>query len=79
MTDTGVNEIMDGLNNGTTVLLSALFLWQWIKSQNKADEREDKLYSVIDTLSESMPQIKARLDNIENDVHSLITEVNRHE
>lgn len=70
---------MDGLNNGTTVLLSALFLWQWIKSQNKADEREDKLYSVIDTLSESMPQIKARLDNIENDVHSLITEVNRHE
>lgn len=80
MKDTGFNELMDAINGGgVSAVLSALFLWQWIKSQNKADEREEKLYGVIDTLSESMPQIKIRLDNIETDVHSLLSEVNRHE
>lgn len=59
------------------MVLSCLFLWQWVKSQDRGDKREEKLYSVIDTLSAELPQIKDRLGRIESDVHDIVKEVNR--
>lgn len=63
--------------NGFPVVLSCLFLWQWLKSQNRSDEREEKLYTVIDSLSTELPQIKDRLGQIENDIHDISKEVSK--
>ena len=59
------------------MVLSCLFLWQWVKSQDRSDKREEKLYSVIDTLSAELPPIKDRLGRIEDDIHDIVKEVNR--
>ena len=76
--DTELQQIIEAATqNGFSILLSCLFLWQWVKSQDRGDKREEKLYSVIDTLSAELPQIKDRLDRIESDIHDIVKEVNR--
>lgn len=76
--DTELQQIIEAATqNGFPILLSCLVLWQWVKSQDRGDKREEKLYSVIDTLSAELPQIKDRLGRIESDVHDIVKEVNR--
>lgn len=78
MKDTDLAQIVQTVtDNGFPVVLSCLFLWQWLKSQNKADEREEKLYTVIESLSTEIPQIKDRLGQIENDIHDISKEVSK--
>lgn len=76
--DTELQQIIEAATqNGFPMVLSCLFLWQWVKSQDRSDKREEKLYSVIDTLSAELPPIKDRLGRIESDVHDIVKEVNR--
>lgn len=58
-------ETLDAIGNyGMMLVICGLFVWQYMKSQKYNEEREEKLYSVIQTMSQILPEIKDKIDEI---------------
>lgn len=58
-------EILDLVSNyGMTLIVCGLFVWQYMKQLKYNEEREEKLYSVIQTMSQILPEIKEKIDEI---------------
>lgn len=59
------NETLDMVSNyGMTLVVCGLFVWQYMKQLKYNEEREEKLYSVIQTMSQILPEIKDKIDEI---------------
>lgn len=68
----GVEEISTAyMNFGSTGLIIIAFfvLLIWIIKTNNA--REDKLYTLIDSLAQQLPEMRESLDDIKHGVHLL--------
>lgn len=67
-----MSEMIDIIANyGLTVVICGLFFWQYFKQQDYNREREEKLYSVIDTMSKTLPEIKNKVDSISDEVREM--------
>lgn len=55
-------------NYGMTVIVCGLFVWQYMRQQKYNEVREEKLYSVIDTMSKLLPEIK---EDVQQILHSV--------
>lgn len=51
-------------NYGMTLVICALFIWQYLKQIKYNEEREEKLYTVIEAMSQMLPDIKDKCEKI---------------
>lgn len=58
-------------NQGTLVVVAAVFFWEYMQSRKHNREREEKLYKVIETLADQIPEMKSALERIEKKLGSV--------
>lgn len=52
-------------NYGLSVVLSALFIYQYFRAQKYNEQREEKLYVLVDQLSAYLPDIKREIEEMQ--------------
>lgn len=54
--------------HGMTVVVCGLFVWQYMRQQKYNEQREEKLYRVIEAMSKILPEIK---DDVQTILHTV--------
>lgn len=55
-------------NYGLSVVLSGLFIYQYFKAQKYNEQREEKLYALVDQLSQELPALKREIEQTKDDI-----------
>lgn len=66
-----MQEIYEALMNyGTTLIMCGLFVYQYFKQERINEQREEKLYSVIQSVASLLPEISQKLNTILAEIKS---------
>lgn len=67
-----MTEVVEIITNyGGGVVMCGLFVWQYLKSEEYNRKREEKLYSTIEIMAHTLPEIKQDT----NDIKDILKEV----
>lgn len=64
-----MQEIFEAINTyGVMIVMCGLFVWQYLRQVSYNEKREDKLYTVIENMTQTLPDIKESCDKLLPDI-----------